>query len=69
MIRDTPNGDLAYRMGLGLPLFHLSQPHPRQALRQRKRALTTEWHGRTITLPANNIGTKPDAEHVTPCTT
>lgn len=57
---DTANGDLAYRMGAAF-LF----PYPnriRGKLSADGKTLTTEWKGKTITLPANNIGTKPDAE-------
>lgn len=58
--KDTPNGDLAYRLG-AMFLF----PYPnriRGPLSADGKTLTTEWHGKTITLPANNIGTKPTAE-------
>ncbi len=58
--KDTPNGDLAYRLGAAF-LF----PYPnriRGKLSADGKTLTTEWHGKTITLPANNIGTQPGAE-------
>jgi aldose 1-epimerase len=58
--QDTPNGDLGYRLGAAF-LF----PYPnriRGKLSADGKTLTTEWKGKTITLPANNIGTKPDAE-------
>jgi len=58
--KDTPNGDLAYRLGAAF-LF----PYPnriRGPLSADGKTLTTEWQGHTITLPANNIGTKPGAE-------
>jgi aldose 1-epimerase len=58
--KDTPNGDLAYRLGAAF-LF----PYPnriRGPLSADGKTLTTEWKGHTITLPANNIGAKPDAE-------
>jgi len=58
--KDTPNGDLAYRMGAAF-LF----PYPnriRGPLSADGKTLTTQWQGKTITLPANNIGTKPGAE-------
>jgi len=57
---DDANGDLSYRMGAAF-LF----PYPnriRGKLSADGKTLTTEWHGKTITLPANNIGTKPGAE-------
>lgn len=58
--QDTPNGDIAYRLGAAF-LF----PYPnriRGKLSADGKTLTTEWRGKTITLPANNIGTKPGAE-------
>lgn len=58
--QDTPNGDLGYRLGSAF-LF----PYPnriRGKLSADGKTLTTEWKGHTITLPANNIGTKPGAE-------
>jgi galactose mutarotase-like enzyme len=58
--KDTPNGDLGYRLGATF-LF----PYPnriRGPLSADGKTLTTEWRGKTITLPANNIGTKPGAE-------
>ncbi len=58
--KDDANGDLAYRLGAAF-LF----PYPnriRGPLSDDGKTLTTEWHGKTITLPANNIGTKPTAE-------
>jgi galactose mutarotase-like enzyme len=58
--QDTPNGDLGYRLGAAF-LF----PYPnriRGKLAPDGKTLTTEWKGHTITLPANNIGTKPEAE-------
>jgi aldose 1-epimerase len=58
--KDTPNGDLAYRMGAAF-LF----PYPnriRGKLSADGKTLTTEWQRHTITLPANNIGTQPGAE-------
>ena len=58
--QDTPNGDLGYRLGAAF-LF----PYPnriRGKLSADGKTLTTEWQGHTITLPANNIGTKPGAE-------
>ena len=58
--KDTANGDLAYRLGAAF-LF----PYPnriRGPLSADGKTLTTEWQGHKITLPANNIGTKPTAE-------
>jgi galactose mutarotase-like enzyme len=58
--KDSPNGDLAYRLGAAF-LF----PYPnriRGKLSADGATLTTEWQGHTITLPANNIGSKPGAE-------
>jgi len=57
---DDANGDLSYRMGAAF-LF----PYPnriRGPLSADGKTLTTEWHGKTITLPANNIGSNPGAE-------
>ena len=58
--RTTPNGDLGYRLGAAFLV-----PYPnriRGKLSADGKTLTTEWEGHTITLPANNIGKKPDAE-------
>jgi len=58
--KDTANGDLAYRLGAAF-LF----PYPnriRGPLSADGKTLTTQWQGKTITLPANNIGSKPGAE-------
>jgi len=58
--KDTPNGDLAYRLG-SVFLF----PYPnriRGKLSADGKTLTTEWNGHPLTLPANNIGKNPDAE-------
>jgi aldose 1-epimerase len=58
--QDTANGDLGYRLGAAF-LF----PYPnriRGKLSADGKTLTTEWKGHTLTLPANNIGTKPGAE-------
>ena len=58
--KDTPNGDLAYRLG-SVFLF----PYPnriRGKLSADGQTLTTEWNGHAITLPANNIGHNPGAE-------
>ena len=58
--QDTPNGDLGYRLGAAF-LF----PYPnriRGKLSADGKTLTTEWKGKTITLPANNIGKEATAE-------
>lgn len=58
--QDTPNGDLGYRLGAAF-LF----PYPnriRGKLSSDGKTLTTEWKGKTITLPANNIGKESTAE-------
>ena len=58
--KDTPNGDLGYRLG-SIFLF----PYPnriRGKLSADGKTLTTEWNGHTITLPANNAGHNPGAE-------
>ena len=58
--KDDANGDLAYRLG-AVFLF----PYPnriRGKLAEDGKTLTTEWKGHTLTLPANNVGTKPGAE-------
>ena len=58
--KDTPNGDLGYRLG---SVFLVPYPNRiRGKLSTDGQTLTTEWNGHTITLPANNIGKKPDAE-------
>jgi aldose 1-epimerase len=57
---DDANGDLGYRLGAAFLV-----PYPnriRGKLSSDGKTLTTEWHGQTLTLPANNIGTKPGAE-------
>jgi aldose 1-epimerase len=59
-VDDTENGDLGYRLGSAFLV-----PYPnriRGKLSADGKTLTTEWHGRTITLPANNIGSLPTAE-------
>src|SRR6266567_1284886 len=58
--QDTPNGDLGYRLGSSFLV-----PYPnriRGPLSADGKTLTTEWQGKTITLPANNIGKNADAE-------
>jgi aldose 1-epimerase len=58
--KDTPNGDLGYRLGSAFLV-----PYPnriRGKLSADGKTLTTSWEGHTITLPANNIGKNPEAE-------
>ncbi len=58
--QDTPNGDLGYRLGSAFLV-----PYPnriRGKLSADGKTLTTSWQGKTITLPANNIGKDPGAE-------
>ena len=57
---DDANGDLGYRLGSAFLV-----PYPnriRGKLSADGKTLTTEWEGHTLTLPANNIGSKPGAE-------
>ncbi len=57
---DDANGDLGYRLGSAFLI-----PYPnriRGKLSADGKTLTTEWHGHTISLPANNIGKDPGAE-------
>lgn len=59
-VDDDANGDFGYRLGAAFLV-----PYPnriRGKLSADGKTLTTEWEGHTITLPANNIGTKPGAE-------
>jgi aldose 1-epimerase len=59
-VDDTQNGDLGYRLGAAFLV-----PYPnriRGKLSADGKTLTTEWHGHTLTLPANNIGKLPTAE-------
>ena len=58
--QDDENGDLGYRLGAAFLV-----PYPnriRGPLSADGKTLTTQWQGHTITLPANNIGKKSDAE-------
>lgn len=59
-VKDDDFGDLGYRLGAAF-LF----PYPnriRGKLSPDGKTLTTEWEGHKITLPANNVGSKPGAE-------
>jgi aldose 1-epimerase len=59
-VDDDANGDFGYRLGA---VFLVPYPNRiRGKLSADGKTLTTEWEGHTITLPANNIGTKPGAE-------
>lgn len=57
---DDANGDYGYRLGSAFLV-----PYPnriRGKLSADGKTLTTEWQGKTITLPANNIGKLAGAE-------
>lgn len=59
-VKDDNFGDLGYRLGAAF-LF----PYPNRIIGKVApdgKTLTTEWEGHTITLPANNVGSKPGAE-------
>jgi aldose 1-epimerase len=59
-VDDTANGDLGYRLGSAFLV-----PYPnriRGKLSADGKTLTTDWEGHPLTLPANNIGSKPGAE-------
>ena len=59
-VDDDENGDLAYRLGSAF-LF----PYPnriRGPLSADGKTLTTSWEGKTVSIPANNIGKLPTAE-------
>jgi len=59
-VDDDDNGDLAYRLGSAFLV-----PYPnriRGKLSVDGKTLTTEWQGRSLTLPANNIGHLAGAE-------
>ncbi|MGA9667910.1 MAG: aldose 1-epimerase [Terracidiphilus sp.] len=59
-VEDTANGDLGYRLG---SVFLVPYPNRiRGKLSADGKTLTTEWQGHTLTLPANNIGSKPGNE-------
>ncbi len=58
--KDDANGDLAFRLGAAF-LY----PYPnriRGPLSADGKTLTTTWEGHTVSIPANNIGSKPTAE-------
>ena len=58
---DNANGDYGYRLGSAFLV-----PYPnriRGKLSADGKTLTTEWQGKTITLPANNAGKLAGAEH------
>ncbi len=58
--KDTPNGDLGYRLGSAFLV-----PYPnriRGKLSADGKTLTTAWDGHPLTLPANNMGKNSDAE-------
>jgi galactose mutarotase-like enzyme len=59
-VDDDENGDLGYRLGAAFLV-----PYPnriRGKLSADGKTITTAWQGHTLTLPANNIGSKPGAE-------
>jgi aldose 1-epimerase len=59
-VDDTENGDLGYRLGSAFLV-----PYPnriRGKLSADGKTLTTEWHGHTLALPANNVGKLAGAE-------
>ncbi|MDE3187207.1 MAG: aldose 1-epimerase [Acidobacteriota bacterium] len=58
-VKDDAFGDLGYRLGAAF-LF----PYPNRIIGKLSadgKTLITSWQGRTITLPANNVGKNPDA--------
>lgn len=59
-VKDDDFGDLGYRLGAAFLV-----PYPNRIIGKLSpdgKTLTTEWEGHTITLPANNVGSKPGAE-------
>ena len=59
-VEDDANGDLGYRLGAAMLC-----PYPNRIIGKLSpdgKTLTTSWQGRTITLPANNVGKNPGAE-------
>ena len=58
-VKDDAFGDLGYRLGAAFLV-----PYPNRIIGKLSadgKTLTTSWQGRTITLPANNVGQKPGA--------
>ncbi|MGH9589642.1 MAG: aldose 1-epimerase, partial [Terracidiphilus sp.] len=59
-VQDDDFGDLGYRLGAAMLC-----PYPNRIVGKLSpdgKTLTTSWEGRTITLPANNVGKLPGAE-------
>ncbi len=59
-VEDDANGDLGYRLGAAMLC-----PYPNRIIGKLApdgKTLTTSWEGRTVTLPANNVGKLPGAE-------
>lgn len=59
-VQDDDFGDLGYRLGAAMLC-----PYPNRIVGKLSadgKTLTTTWQGRTITLPANNVGKLPGAE-------
>jgi galactose mutarotase-like enzyme len=59
-VKDDAFGDLGYRLGAAFLV-----PYPNRIIGKLSpdgKTLTTQWDGHTITLPANNVGSKPGAE-------
>ena len=58
--KDDDFGDLGYRLGAAMLC-----PYPNRIIGKLApdgKTLTTTWEGRTITLPANNVGSLPGAQ-------
>ncbi len=59
-VEDDANGDLGYRLGAAMLC-----PYPNRIIGRVSadgKTVTTSWEGRTVTLPANNVGKLPGAE-------
>jgi len=57
--QDTANGDLGYRLGAAMLC-----PYPNRIIGKVSpdgKTVTTSWEGRTVTLPANDVGKRPGA--------